>query len=96
MQQVLLARLDKIQQLEAEFAAEADIEDGAEAEAKSEATSAAGEEADTESVAAAGVHANAAPQTSPVGSAKPHASDMPAGVSATQQQGEISDAHGSI
>ena len=85
MHQILLARLDKIKELEAELAAEADIDDEAEAEAKSEADSAAGEEADTESVAAAGVHANAAPQTSRYGFAKSRESAP----STIKQQGEI-------
>ena len=84
MQQILLARLDKIEQLEAEFAAEADADDEAEAEADLEADA----DADTMSAAAAGMQADAAPHTSHTGSVKSHASDMAAGASSGRQQGE--------
>ena len=92
MQQLLLARFDRIEELEAEFAAEAGIDDEAKAEADlaadAEAELEAGATAETMSAAAAGMHANSARHASQVGSTKSHASDVSASASTSRQQGE--------
>lgn len=93
MQQILLARLDRIQELEAEFAADADSDNDAEAEAALEADAEADLEADAVSTAAAGMHADAAPRTSQFGSTKSHVSDTSATASISKQQGEESVMH---
>ena len=89
MKYILMSRLDKIEELEAEFAAEGASHDVAEAESDGEADT----EAVTEPAAAARVHEDPAPSMNRVDPLKSHASDESAGASTRGQQGEQSTMH---
>ena len=89
MKYILMSRLDKIEELEAGFAAGGASHDVTEAEADGEP----GAEADTEPAAAAHVHEDPAPSMNHLDPLKSHASDKSVGASTSGQQGGQSAMH---